>query len=297
MRQALLAWMTAEFRGFDLGIDEFDSKTKLYYKESGKLRKDSHLKMKRLDLDIAWGDVTGLTLASSSSGEGEEETSFARMETAEFRGFDLGIDEFDSKTKLYYKESGKLRKDSHLKMKRLDLDIAWGDVTGLTLASSSSGEGEDETSFTRMETAEFRGFDLGIDEFDSKTKLYYKESGKLRKDSHLKMKRLDLDIAWGDVTGLTLASSSSGEGEDETSFTRMETAEFRGFDLGIDEFDSKTKLYYKESGKLRKDSHLKMKRLDLDIAWGDVTGLTLASSSSGEGEEEASFARMDDGGV
>ena len=45
------------------------------------------------------------------------------------------------------------------------------------------------------------------------------------------MKRLDLDIAWGDVTGLTLASSSSGEGEDETSFTRMETAEFRGFDL------------------------------------------------------------------
>ena len=38
--------MTAEFRGFDLGIDEFDSKTKLYYKESGKLRKDSHLKMK-----------------------------------------------------------------------------------------------------------------------------------------------------------------------------------------------------------------------------------------------------------
>ena len=58
MRQALLAWMTAEFRGFDLGIDEFDSKTKLYYKESGKLRKDSHLKMKRLDLDIAWGDVT-----------------------------------------------------------------------------------------------------------------------------------------------------------------------------------------------------------------------------------------------
>ena len=40
-----------------------------------------------------------------------------------------------------------------------------------------------------------------------------------------------------------------------------------------------------------------MKRLDLDIAWGDVTGLTLASSSSGEGEEEASFARMDDGGV
>ena len=146
-------------------------------------------------------------------------------------------------------------------------------------------------------TAEFRGFDLGIDEFDSKTKLYYKESGKLRKDSHLKMKRLDLDIAWGDVTGLTLASSSSGEGEDETSFTRMDAAEFRGFDLGIDEFDSKTKLYYKESGKLRKDSHLKMKRLDLDIAWGDVTGLTLASSSSGEGEDETSFTRMDDGGV
>ena len=47
----------------------------------------------------------------------------------------------------------------------------------------------------------------------------------------------------------------------------MDAAEFRGFDLGIDEFDSKTKLYYKESGKLRKDSHLKMKRLDLDIAW------------------------------
>ena len=103
-----------------------------------------------------------------------------------------------------------------------------------------------------MEGAEFRGFDLGIDEFDSKTKLYYKESGKLRKDSHLKMDRVDLDIAWGDVTGLTLASGSSGEGEDEASFTRMETAEFRGFDLGIDDFDSKTKLYYKESGKSKK---------------------------------------------
>ena len=285
----------AEFRVFDLGIDEFDSKTKLYYKESGKLRKDSHLKMDRVDLDIAWGDVTGLTLASGSSGEGEDEASFTRMETAEFRGFDLGIDDFDSKTKLYYKESGKLRKDSHLKMGRVDLDIAWGDVTGLTLASGSSGEGEDEASFTRMETAEFRGFDLGDEEdgveamgFDSETTLYYEEGGK-RSYSHLGMERLSLDIAWGDVTGLTLASSSSGEGEDEASFTRMETAEFRGFDLGIDEFDSKTKLYYKESGKLRKDSHLKMDRVDLDIAWGDVTGLTLASGSSGEGGEEESF--------
>ena len=132
-------------------------------------------------------------------------------------------------------------------------------------------EGEDETSFTRMgRTAEFRGFDLGIDEFDSKTKLYYKESGKLRKDSHLKMKRLDLDIAWGDVTGLTLASGSSGEGEDEESFAHLEGAEFRGFDLGIDEFDSKTKLYYKESGKLRKDSHLKMKRLEFGYSVGET---------------------------
>ena len=249
-------------------------------------------------MDIAWGDVTGLTLASGSSGEGEDEASFTRMDAAEFRGFDLGIDEFDSKTKLYYKESGKLRKDSHLKMDRVDLDIAWGDVTGLTLASGSSGEGEDEASFTRMDAAEFRGFDLGIDEFDSKTKLYYEESGKLRKDSHLKMDRVDLDIAWGDVTGLTLASGSSGEGEDEASFTRMDAAEFRGFDLGIDEFDSKTKLYYeeaedwvakstspKESGKLRKDSHLKMKRLDLDIAHASMDNLSFASSSSEDGME------------
>ena len=299
---------TAEFRGFDLGDEEdgveameFDSETTLYYKGGGK-RSYSHLEMERLSLDIAWGSVTGLTLASTSSKEGEDETSFARMETAEFRGFELDIygeeDWNYSKTELHYDENGNLRKDNRLKMERLDLDIAWGSVTGLTLASTSDSEGGYETSFAEVEAAEFRVFDLGIDEFDSKTKLYYKESGKLRKDSHLKMKRLDLDIAWGecDRPGLS-PQASSGEGEDEESFAHLEGAEFRGFDLGIDEFDSKTKLYYKESGKLRKDSHLKMKRLDLDIAWGDVTGLTLASGSSGEGEDEESFAHLEASGV
>ena len=34
----------AEFRGFDLGIDEYDSKTKLYYKESGQLRVTASLR-------------------------------------------------------------------------------------------------------------------------------------------------------------------------------------------------------------------------------------------------------------
>ena len=248
--------------------------------------------MDRLDLDIAWGDVTGLTLASSSSGEGEDETSFTRMDAAEFRGFDLGIGGFDSETTLYYEEGGK-RSYSHLEMGRLDLDIAWGDVTGLALASTSSKEGEDETSFARMETAEFRGFELDIygeeDWNYSKTELHYDENGNLRKDNRLKMERLDLDIAWGSVTGLTLASTSNSEGGYETSFMRMDAAEFRVFDLGIDGFDSETKLYYK-SGKLRRDSHLYMDRVDLDIAWGSVAGLEFASSSGGRlkcGEEMA----------
>ena len=78
-----------EFRGFDLGIDEFDSKTKLYYKESGKLRKDSHLKMKRLDLDVAWGTVSGLTLASASSIEGVSEINSSELPGSEISSVEV----------------------------------------------------------------------------------------------------------------------------------------------------------------------------------------------------------------
>ena len=148
------------------------------------------------------------------------------------------------------KKSGQL-KDRSLSLKvDLDLDIARADVGTLSFSSNSNDEGV-ESSMLEVTDGVLTGFDLGIDGYDSKTKLY--EEGQLTEDRSLSMKRLDLDIARADVGTLSFSSNSNDEGV-ESSMLEVTDGVLTGFDLGIDGYDSKAKLY--EEGQLTEDRSL-----------------------------------------